>query len=393
MLVGGLDLSGAAAALVDAAPILVFLFALFVFAVALEDAGALDHVAQWFVGRARSPRDLPLVLFLGFGLVSGLLVNDALALLGVPLLLTVARREGLPVPPLLLTLAFSVTVGSVLTPLGNPQNLLVSLSSGLTSPVTTFLRYLLLPTCLNLLLGGLFLRYAFRRHLPDRWKAPAPPRALLPGGPWGPRLRRHPVLLIFPATMGLIVLADLAADLFGRPTWPSYGIAAVGALAVLATTPRRARVLVRVDWTILILFAGLFVVVASAVAGGLVTALESYLPLPAAGGGVAPLLLPLAGSSLVGPQLVSNVPWVALQIPLLHQLGYGANAPLAWVTLAATSTLAGNLTFLGAASNLIVVDSAERAGVRLPLVEFVRYGLPLTALTLTTLLACLWVGL
>ena len=395
--VGVLSLDGTEAALVSAFPVLVFLLALFLFAEALYQAGALDHLARWLVGRARTAHDLPLVLFVGFGLLSGFIVNDALVLLGVPLLLAVSRETGTPPRPLLLTLAFSVTVGSVLTPLGNPQNLLVSLSSGLHEPVTTFLRYLALPTAINLVVGGYYLRSAFAnverpldqelaaRHLPSPH--------LFPRGGWGPRLRRHPVLFVFPATMVAIFATDLLSGLLPGFSVPVYLVAAVGAVVLVAASPGRVQALRRVNWSILVLFAGLFLVVGGAVAGGVVAAVQSHVPVPSAHGGGISAMPAIALSSLAAPQVLSNVPWVALEIPVLSGLGYGAATPLPWLTLAAASTLAGNVTLLGAASNLIVVEQAERAGVPIRLGEFVRFGLPLTAFTLVVLLLCLTVGL
>ena len=389
---GVLDISGAEASLWSAFPVLVFLFALFVFATALETAGVLDHVARWLVSRARTARELPVVLFIGFGLLSSLLVNDALVLLGVPLLFAVSRRHGIPVRPLLLTLAFAVTVGSALTPLGNPQNLLVSLSSGMSAPVSTFLRYLLLPTLLNLVLGAVFLKWAFGPVLGSALPQVDRGFPLIPSGHWARRIGAAPVLVVFPATMLTIVALDLTSEILGRAIVPIYVVAVAGAAIVLLASRTRARVLRRVDLSILVLFAGLFLVVDGAVAGGIVGAIEGHLSIPAAGVGPS-ALIPIVLMSLAGPQLVSNVPWVALQIPIFQHLGYGAGTPVAWIALAAGSTLAGNLTLLGAASNLIVVQESERAGVRLTLGEFVRWGIPLTALTIPILVACLYVGL
>ena len=81
--------------------------------------------------------------------------------------------------------------------------------------------------------------------------------------------------------------------------------------------------------------------------------------------------------SLLDPQLVSNVPFVAIEIPLLHGLGYGAGATTMWLALAGASTLAGNINLLGAASNLILVERAESLGVRVRLTSFVRHALSL----------------
>ena len=393
--VGALSVSGAGTAISDNLPILLFLFSLFIFAAGLEQAGALDHLARWILGRARHPSDLPLVLFVAVGIVSAFVINDALVLVGVPVLFAVARRLQVSAEPLLLTLAFSVTVGSVLTPFGNPQNLLVSLGSGMNAPVATFFRYLLLPTIVNLIVGGLYLRRAFRSQLSatEGTGISVSPRVpLLPRRGLADLGRRFPALFLFPVTMIIMITVDVTASLTNGVTVPLYAIALGGAIGVLMLTPGRSELFARVDWSIIILFAALFVVVAGAVAGGLLSEIETILPIPGPGQPVAATAAIIA-TSVGGSRLVSNVPWVALQIPVLHAAGYGVATPWAWVALAAGSTLAGDLTLLGAASNLIVVEQAERAGVRIGLGRFVRLGLPLTALTVVVLFGCLVVGL
>ena len=394
---GGLVSVGAAeSALASATPVLVFLFSLFLFASALEDAGALDHLARWLIGRAARPADLPVVVFVGFGLVSAFLVNDALVVIGVPVLIAVARRTGAEPRPLLLALAFSVSVGSVFTPFGNPQNLLVSLDSGIPAPTATFLRYLLVPTLVNLAVGAWYLRTVFRGAGPSELGAFAALRAsapeLLPRGGWAHRLRRNPVLWVFPGTLLVVLTFDVLAGVTGGPSVPSWQTAAVGAVVLLLLSPGRPGLLRRVNWEVLLLFAGLFVVVAGALQGGVVATLERALPVPGPGHPAAALGV-VAVSSLAGSQLVSNVPWVALEAPLLSAAGYSGANPVLWMALAGFSTLAGNVTLLGAASNVIVVDLAERHGIPLRLGEFVRFGLPLAAITSLVLLGALWVGL
>ena len=195
-----------------------------------------------------------------------------------------------------------------------------------------------------------------------------------------------------PVTMVALVTVDVTASVTGGVDVPLYAVALGGAVAVLLLTPGRSERFARVDWGILILFASLFGVVTGAIAGGLLSEFQTILPVPGPGdrlSAIGAILL----TSLGGSQLVSNVPWVALQIPLLRSLGYGASTPWAWMALAAGSTLAGNLTLLGAASNLIVVQQSERAGVRIGLGRFAKIGLPLTAITVLVLFAFLAVGL
>ncbi len=391
-----LSLPGAQSVLLTSAlPVVTFLWAMFLMATELEASGALDHIARWLVGQSRSAHDLPLVLFLGFGIASALVVNDALVLIGVPILLHVAGRLRTDPKPLVLTLAFAVTVGSVVTPLGNPQNLLVSLASGMTAPIAVFLRYLLLPTAAGLLIGGYFLRWEFASKLAPaearypQLRAEAPPLWIREG--WRGRIRAYPALLLFPATVLVLFGADIggALGLFTAP--PIWEIAIAGGLLLLAVSSHRTRLLREMPWPILALFVGLFLVVQAAVEGGVIASVEGLFPLP--GPGSAPLsILAITATSLVGSQVVSNVPWVALQLPILSGLGYTGSNVLAWLALAGASTLAGNVTLLGAASNLIVAERADRSGVRISLGEFVRYGLPLTGITVAILVACLWVG-
>ncbi|MCI4346198.1 MAG: hypothetical protein L3K07_05540 [Thermoplasmata archaeon] len=392
---GALPLGAAAQTLDSELPVFAFLIALFVFASALDDAGAIDHLARWIVHRERRLEELPFGLFVGFGLLSSLLLNDAVVLVGVPLFLALARRIRRPAAPLLYTLMFAVTVGSVLTPMGNPQNLLVALDSGLTAPIAVFLRYLLLPTAINLVVGGLYLRHVLRKQLTRSDDAPfsLEPFSLFPRGGWPRRLLRAPVLLLFPVTMVLVVGSNLWTEVTGETLLPFYWTALGGAALLLAVTPRRVAVLGGVDWRIILLFAGLFIVVAGAVSAGAFGVIQRSLPVPGASGSRPLAEAVIAGTSLGAAQLLSNVPWVALEIPVLHGLGYGAQTPGPWLALAAGSTLAGSLTFLGAASNLIVVEEAEREGVKLRLSEFVKLGAPLVALTMVTLLLCLAVGL
>ena len=391
-----LSVSAAESALAGAAPVILFLFSLFLFAVALEQAGVLDHLARWLIGRARRPGDLPLVLFLGFGVASAFLVNDALVVIGVPLLISVARRLRTDPKPLLLTLAFAVTVGSALTPFGNPQNLLISVASGLTYPVAVFLRYLLLPIGISLGFGAWYVRRAFGPAVSsgdgefERVRATAP--RLFPSGGWPERLLRAPVLWVFPGTMIVILTLDLAAALTAGPVVPIWELAGAGAIVLLVVTPHRTQVVERVNWTVLLLFAGLFVVVGGAVSGGVVQAAERLLPLPTPSHPASAIVAIVSGA-ILGPQVVSNVPWVALQIPFLSALGFGATTPVPWVALAAVSTLAGNVTLLGAASNLIVAELAEKERIPFRLGPFVRYGLPLAAVSILVVTLSLLVGL
>ena len=99
------------------------------------------------------------------GLLAAFLVNDTIAVLGIPIVIYVARRAGIRSVVLLLALSFGVTVGSVMTPIGNPQNLLIAIQSGISIPFITFLMYLTVPTVVNLFVTYFILRVYYRKEI------------------------------------------------------------------------------------------------------------------------------------------------------------------------------------------------------------------------------------
>lgn len=342
--------------------VMLFLFGMFVVGQAAVASGELYRAAYELFSRARSTDALVLVLLFGAGLSSALLMNDTLAIVGTPLALRLAREHGIDPRLPLLALAFAVTTGSVMSPIGNPQNLLIALQTGLPSPFLTFLRHLALPTLIGLLLAYVVLRVFFRREF-HATPLVHTPVAVQDAGL--ARLVRRSVALIL-ALIGLrILLAGSAFVAEFRLSW----IALAGALPLLLFSPRRGALLRQLDWRTLAFFAGMFVLMAAVWETGL---FQAWLA-RGAWDVAAPATVFAAGAGL--SQLVSNVPLVALYLPLLEHAGAGLDSHMA---LAAASTLAGNLLILGAASNVIIVQGAERQGARLGFFTFARVGIPLT---------------
>ncbi len=342
--------------------VMAFLFGMFVLGGGLVDSGYLYAVAHRALARARSTQALVFWLVGGAGLASAVLMNDTLAIIGTPLMLRMAAAHGLPARPLLLGLCLAVTTGGVLSPIGNPQNLLVA--AHLAAPFPAFLWHLGPPTLLSLGLVYLALRLGYRRdfHAVPLVHTAAPLR-----DPALARRARLGLLLV----LGMVVLKVLLLALLPSGRMPFAAIALAGALPVLLYRPGLGARLRRLDWGTLVFFLGLFVLLAAVWDSGFV---QQRL------GGVdpaAPLAVAVAG--LVGSQLISNVPLVALYLPLLQLAGAG---PDTYLLLAATATLAGNLTLLGAASNIIVLQAAERRGETFGQWEFMRIGVPLTLLQL-----------
>src|SRR3972149_5120253 len=146
------------------ADVMLFLFAVFTIGQAMEESGYLAHLAGRFFGKASTLNSLVLLILFGMGLLSALLLNDTLAIIGTPVVLALASRTNIQPRVLLLSLAFAVTIGSVMSPIGNPQNLLIAIHGGITNPFITFFRILLIPTLINLFLAYLLLRLFYHKH-------------------------------------------------------------------------------------------------------------------------------------------------------------------------------------------------------------------------------------
>jgi len=306
-----------------------------------------------------------LLILFGMGILSAFLMNDTLAIIGTPVVLALGSRFNANHKLLLLSLAFAVTIGSVMSPIGNPQNLLIAVDGGLANPFVTFLRFLFVPTMICLLLAYLLLKLNYRGHF-----------AVTPETRHEEAITDRRLALICRISLTLLVVLVIAKiatvfaglDIDFRLTY----IALACSLPILLFSPRRIEIVKQIDWRTLVFFAAMFVLMESVWESEMMQqALDSVLP------HLTSLGLILA-VSIVMSQFISNVPLVALYLPVLQELGVSTRGLMA---LAAGSTIAGNLSILGAASNVIIIQNAEaRSGQTLTFWDFVRTGLPLTVL-------------
>ncbi len=346
--------------------VMLFLFGMFVVGVALEESGYLASLSYRLLRRARNVDQLVIAILFGAGFLSALLMNDTLAIVGTPLLIHIARKYEVSARLLLLSLAFGVTIGSVASPIGNPQNLLIAVGGGVPNPFVTFFRYLALPTAINLLLAYGVLR-------------------LLCGGEFGRQTLNHiqetvvdPDLALLSKLSLVVVMVLIAFKIVSVSLgFPSplglTEIALFSALPILLCSPRRLELVRKVDWRTLAFFASMFVLMESVWNSG-------HLQAAMNGSGFEATSIPvILATSAIASQLVSNVPFVALYLPLLSTLDSSVEAMMA---LAAGSTIAGNLTIIGAASNVIIVQNGEKRGTAITFTDFMKVGIPLTAANL-----------
>jgi len=367
--------------------VIVFLFSMFVFVTAMDVSGLLEAFATKLFLRAKKPEDIIYLTFFGFGFASSILMNDTLALMGTPIMLSLAKKMRISSKPLLLTLAFSVTIGSTMTPMGNPQNLLIALVSGVPAPVITFVLYLILPTLVNMFLTYLILKRIYQREFlkaREKFTELISFEASIKDSGIEDRSFARKTLVILSLTIFGIVLINVLETLGIKQGFGISEVSLLGATVLLVSSSRRRELLKKMDWSILLMFASLFVLMQAVWNAGIVNELSKYLPPLDKSNQVASLMSILVSSVLLS-QVLSNVPMVALFLPVMKSVGYDSSSVASWVALAGGSTLAGNLTLLGAASNLIIVEEAEAKGHSLGFFEFFKVGVLITVVNVAVL--------
>jgi Na+/H+ antiporter NhaD/arsenite permease-like protein len=336
---------------------LVLLFGMMIVAAYLRLSGFFSLVTLWTIRRARTPRGLLAAVIAASGVLSALFVNDVVCLVLAPLVVAMTRQLALPPVPYLVALATAANVGSVATLTGNPQNMLVGSFSTLT--YRGFLAREGPIALIGLACVFVVVWCVYRRDLPATL-APADVRD---------RVSVHyPLMLKTVAAVGVMLVAFLA----GVP----IALVAIGGAAYSLFTRRvkPAKVYREINWQLLVLFVGLFVLTAGVERAGLMKDVVGWTD---AVGLHRPAVLTVTTAVL--SNLVSNVPAVLLFKPIIPAFG---EPDRAWLILAMASTLAGNLTILGSVANLIVVEAAREARVEIGFLEYCRVGVPLTVLTL-----------
>ncbi len=352
-------------------PTLLLLFSFMVVSAQMRLGGFYDRVTLKIAALPVAPPALLGAVIVVVALLSALFSNDVVCLAVAPLLADACAKRRLDPVPFLLALACAANVGSAATLIGNPQNMLIG--QVLDLPFGGYFLYALVPV-----LAGLALTWAL-----IAWQTRGAWAAAESAEPQ-PRTRPDAVRASFDpwqTAKGLAVVCALVA-VFLLTSWPRDVAALIGAGLLLTSRKlHSSKMLGLVDWELLILFIGLFVVNHALERTGV--AQQALHALAAAG---VPLdhPAPLFAATLVLSNVLSNVPAVML---LLH----AARAPFAGPMLALVSTLAGNLLIVGSIANIIVVDAARRRGIEIGWRRHARTGVPVALATLA--LTAAWFAL
>lgn len=335
---------------------ILLLFGMMIVVANLRLSGFFTLAGQAIVRRAHHPATLLGAIVGATAVLSAMFVNDTMCLVMTPLVVEVAvtlRRNPLPY---LIGVAVASNIGSVATITGNPQNMMIGSYSGL--PYAYFFLRLAPIALAGCVLAVLLILLIYRAEFRRTGRLEVPPRPV--------ELDR--MLLVKSLTASVLLFAAFFA---GVPVAKAAMVA--GALLLITRRIHPEKIYEQIDWSLLVMFSGLFVVLAAVEKTSLD---EQFLNLAN-----SLRLRNIAVLSLVSAvlsNLISNVPAVMVLKPVVQRL---PDATAGWLTLAMSSTLAGNLTLLGSVANLIVVEQARKHTV-ISFWEYTRVGLPLTLATL-----------
>jgi Na+/H+ antiporter NhaD/arsenite permease-like protein len=341
-------------------PTLIILFAFMVVSAQMRLGGFYDRVTRRLAELPLNPPQLLGALIFVVAGLAAVFSNDIVCLAVAPVLIDMCRKRQLDPVPFLLALACASNIGSAATLIGNPQNMLIGETLRLS-----FGRYALqaaAPVLVALFVTwGLILSRRRPRlaGVAEAVPADAEPQVVTAFDRWQ-------------TAKGLVVASTIVLC-FVLTSWPREVVALTGAGVLLMSRKLHSRsMLGLVDWELLVLFMGLFVVNHALQKTGLPAQVTADL---AAAGVALQHPAPLFAATFVLSNAVSNVPAVMLLLPI-------AEHPLAGLTLALVSTLAGNLFIVGSIANIIVVDAAARRGVPITWRTHARVGVPVTLATL-----------
>lgn len=338
---------------------LILLFGMMIVVANLRLSGFFAMVSAWVVEHTHHPLALLAAIVLVSGVLSAFFVNDTMCLVLTPLVLDIVTRLRRNPIPYLLAVAMAANIGSAATITGNPQNMMIGAFSQI--PYRTFAAAIAPVSAVGLILTVVLIAAIYRREFIGV------PRIDIEK----PRVRVNTALL-----WKSVAAAGTMIILFFMGLPVSKVAVVTGAILLITRRVKPEKVYREIDWSLLVLFVGLFVVIAGVektmLTGDLLT-LVKHLQLDRTG--------VLTMWSAILSNLVSNVPAVLVFKPFISQLTHPQHA---WLTLAMSSSLAGNLTVLGSIANLIVIERVRHT-VKITFLEYLKVGIPLTLLTL-------WVG-
>lgn len=337
----------------------------------LELDGFFTFIAEKTIAYSSTRRGLLLNIIFVTGFASAFLVNDAVVLLFTPVVITVCRSARLNPLPYLIAEILASNSGSAMSITGNPQNMLIGLASGIS--YGRFL-LLLLPVSVIGMLSIYWIVMLIAR-------AEFISKEALTFSSENLSYNFSSMKFSVPIFLSVITLFFFSHKI--NLTYPEIALMG-GAAILLFGKIKPSKIIKEVDWVLLLFFASLFIVIHAVEKEHLLAIFTEGVKLSNDLNGLGIM----HGLSLVLSQIVSNVPFTILVLPLMKASGAGE---MLWIALASAATIAGNLTLIGAMANLIVAEIALRFGIEIKFGEFLKYGIPATIAGFIISMGIIWV--
>ncbi len=367
--------------------VIFLLFGMMVIVSVLRQTGVFEYVAIWAAKRSRGrPYLLMVLLVLLTAFASALLDNVTTVLLIAPVTFLVCDRLGLRTTPYLLAEVFASNIGGTATLVGDPPNIIIASPANADLAFNDFLIHLAPVVIVLLAVFCLLCRVLFRSAFTYDAARAASVMSLNER-----EAITDPALLA--KALGVLTLVVAA---FVLHPWLHYDPAVVALLGagflVLITEVTTEQALGEVEWPTLLFFAGLFVMVGGLVETGVISDISEFTAEQTAGQLPLATMVLLVGSAVLSA-VVDNIPYVTTMSPIVHDLvaSHGGDGQVLWWALALGADLGGNATAIGASANVVALGIAARQGHPIGFWEFTKYGLVVTAVTISLCVPYLWV--
>ncbi|BBE30593.1 arsenite permease [Tepiditoga spiralis] len=336
--------------------IIIFLIFMFIIGESMIQSGYIEHLSFIVFKHTKTTKSIVFNLIFIMGFMSAIMMNDTVAIIGTPLVLHLSKKFNIKSEILLFTLAFSVTTGSVFSPIGNPQNLIIA--HYLNKPFITFIKFLFIPTIINLFFLYFIVLIFYHKDLNKKIIHISDP------------IKKNKLFFYSRISFILILLLTFIKIIFSF-----YGINfKLVYISIIASFPLISNfkfLIKKIDWKTIIFFISMFIVMKSVGNSGIFqTFISKNISIP--------LIMLL---SIIVSQFISNVPLVTLFAPLL------SISHIKLMALASGSTIAGNLLILGAASNIIILQVAQKNKESFNSFKFFKIGLIITIFNIITFLS------
>ena len=351
------------------------LLGMMLFVAVVKLSGLFEYLAIKCARLAKGEPWLVMVLFVCLtAVLSALLDNVTTVLLIGPMTVTVCRLLDVDPFPFFLAEIMASNIGGTATLIGDPPNIMIGSAAGLTFADFVAVDAPAAIICLVAMIAIFYVLFGRKFKVADDRK-----KALMELDEReeikNPTLLRQSVVMILLVTAGFMLHGSLGIESC------VVALTAAGVL-MLVSGERIEDALMHVEWTTLVFFAGLFIIVGSLSEVGVIGMLAQAL-VDVTGGSTFTAMIVLLVASAVVSSFLDNIPFVATMIPILLSMeATGMDVAPLWWAVSLGACLGGNGTLIGASANVVMSDIAKKNGTSITFARFLKVGFPTMVLTI-----------